>query len=85
MSDVNRTLTSLLLSHTICRHFWRIVVIEVSYILEWIFVFLEAQLVAHLIVEFLFLNVFADLGFISTYCIYVLSFRQEHSPSVFVF
>ena len=34
MSDVNRTLTSLLLSHTICRHFWRIVVIEVSYILE---------------------------------------------------
>ena len=69
MSDVNRTLTSLLLSHTICRHFWRIVVIEVSYILEWIFVFLEAQLVAHLIVELLFLNVFADLGFISTYCI----------------
>ena len=67
MSDVNRTLTSLLLSHTICRHFWRIVVIEVSYILEWIFVFLEAQLVAHLIVELLFLNVFADLGFISTY------------------
>ena len=66
MSDVNRTLTSLLLSHTICRHFWRIVVIEVSYILEWIFVFLEAQLVAHLIVELLFLNVFADLGFIST-------------------
>ena len=62
MSDVNRTLTSLLLSHTICRHFWRIVVIEVSYILEWIFVFLEAQLVAHLIVELLFLNVFADLG-----------------------
>ena len=34
MSDVNRTLTSLLLFHTICRHFWRIVVIEVSYILE---------------------------------------------------
>ena len=34
MSDVNRTLTSLLLSHTICRHFWRIVVIEVSYIKE---------------------------------------------------
>lgn len=33
MSDVNRTLTSLLLSHTICRHFWRIVIIEVSYIL----------------------------------------------------
>ena len=51
MSDINRTLTSLLLSHTICRHFWRIVVIEVSYILEWIFVFLEAQLVAHLIVD----------------------------------
>ena len=69
MSDVNRTLTSLLLFHSICRHFWRIVVIEVSYILEWIFVFLEAQLVAHLIVELLFLNVFADLGFISTYCI----------------
>ena len=85
MSDVNRTLTSLLLSHTICRHFWRIVVIEVSYILEWIFVFLEAQLVAHLIVELLFLNVFADLGFVSTYCIYVISFRPEHSPSVFVF
>lgn len=85
MSDVNRTLTSLLLSHTICRHFWRIVVIEVSYILEWIFVFLEAQLVAHLIVELLFLNVFADLGFVSTYCIYVISFRSEHSPSVFVF
>ena len=58
MSDVNRTLTSLLLSHTICRHFWRIVVIEVSYIiLERIFVFLEAQLVAHLIVELLFLAV----------------------------
>ena len=69
MSDVNRTLTSLLLSHTICRHFWRIVVIEVSYILERIFVFLEAQLVAHLVVELLFLNVFADLGFVSTYCI----------------
>jgi hypothetical protein len=33
----------------------------------------------------LFLNVFADLGFISTYCIYVISFRPEHSPSVFVF
>ena len=77
MSDVNRTLTSLLLSHTICRHFWRIVVIEVSYILEWIFVFLEAQLVAHLIVELLFLNVFADLGFISTYCIYEYPFAQN--------
>ncbi len=85
MSDVNRTLTSLLLSHTICRHFWRIVVIEVSYILEWIFVFLEAQLVAHLIVELLFLNVFADFGFVSAYCIYVISFCPEHSPSVFVF
>ena len=33
MSDVNRILTSLLLSHTIRRYFWRIVVIEVSYIL----------------------------------------------------
>lgn len=77
MSDVNRTLTSLLLSHTICRHFWRIVVIEVSYILEWIFVFLEAQLVAHLIVELLFLNVFAYLGFISTYCI-----RNTSNPVV---
>ena len=69
MSDVNRTLTSHLLSHTICRHFWRIVVIEVSYILERVFVFLEAQLVTHLIVELLFLNVFADLGFVSAYCI----------------
>ena len=57
MSDVNRTLTSLLLSHTICRHFWRIVIIEVSYILEWIFVFLEAQLVAHLVVNFPVLDV----------------------------
>lgn len=70
MSDVNRTLTSHLLSHTICRHFWRIVVIEVSYILERVFVFLEAQLVTHLVVELLFLNVFADLGFISAYCIF---------------
>ena len=33
MSDVNRILTSLLLSHAIRRYFWRIVVIEVSYIL----------------------------------------------------
>ena len=33
MSDVNRILTSLLLFHTIRRYFWRIVVIEVSYIL----------------------------------------------------
>ena len=72
MSDVNRTLTSLLLSHTICRHFWRIVVIEVSYILERIFVFLEAQLVAHLVVELLFLNVFADLGFVSDISVSVL-------------
>ncbi len=53
MSDVNRTLTSLLLSHTICRHFWRIVVIEVSYILEWIFVFLEAQLLSFPYITFL--------------------------------
>ena len=67
MSDVNRTLTSLLLSHTICRHFWRIVVIEVSYILERIFVFLEAPLIAHLIFCFLISNVFADFGFVSTY------------------
>ena len=43
MSDVNRILTSLLLSHTICRHLWRIVVIEVSYILERIFIFLEEK------------------------------------------
>ena len=43
MSDVNRILTSLLLSHAIRRHFWRIVVIEVSYILEQIFVFLEER------------------------------------------
>ena len=81
MSDVNRTLTSLLLSYTICRHFWRIVIIEVSYILEWIFVFLEAQLVAHLIVELLFLNVFADLGFISTY----LYLRNILSPRTLSF
>ena len=67
MSDVNRTLTSLLLSHTICRHFWRIVVIEVSYILERIFVFLEAQLITHLVFCFLISNVFADFGFVSTY------------------
>ena len=78
MSDVNRTLTSLLLSHTICRHFWRIVVIEVSYILEWIFVFLEAQLVAHLIVELLFLNVFADLGFMPYFSSYCNRFIEWH-------
>ena len=42
MSDVNRILTSLLLSHTIGRYFWRIIVIKVSYTLEWIFIFLEA-------------------------------------------
>ena len=67
MSDVNRILTSLLLSHAIRRHFWRIVVIEVSCILERIFVFLEAQLIAHLIFCFLISNVFADFGFVSTY------------------
>ena len=66
MSDVNRTLTSLLLSHAIGRYFWRIVVIEVSYILERIFVFLEAQLITHLIIELLLLNVFADSGFIAS-------------------
>ena len=43
MSDVNRILTSLLLSHAIRRYVWRIVVIEVSYILERIFVFLEER------------------------------------------
>ena len=43
MSDVNRILTSLLLSHAIRRYFWRIVVIEASYILERIFVFLEER------------------------------------------
>ena len=43
MSDVNRTLTSLLLSHAIRRYLWRIVVIKVSYILERIFVFLEER------------------------------------------
>ena len=43
MSDVNRILTSLLLSYTIRRYFWRIVVIEVSYILERIFVSLEER------------------------------------------
>ena len=85
MSDVNRTLTSLLLSHTISRHFWRIVISEVSYILERIFIFLETQLITHLVISFLISNVLADLGFISTYCIYVISFRPEHSPSVFVF
>ena len=67
MSDVNRILTSLLLSHAIRRYFWQIVIIEVSYILERIFVFLEAQLITHLIFCFLISNVFADLGFVSTY------------------
>ena len=47
MSDVNRILTSLLLSHAIRRYVWRIVwrivVIEVSYILERILVFLEER------------------------------------------
>ena len=85
MSDVNRTLTSLLLSHTIRRHFWRIIVIEVSCILKRIFVFLETQLVTHLVVELLLLNVFADSGFIAAYCIYIIPFCPEHSPSVFVF
>ena len=66
MSDVNRTLTSLLLSHTICRHFWRIVVIEVSYILERIFIFLETQLITHLVISFLISNVLADFGFVAT-------------------
>lgn len=84
MSDVNRILMSLLLSHAIRRYFWRIVVIEVSYILERIFVFLEAQLIAHLIFCFLISNVFADFGFVSTYGIYVISFCPEHSSSVFV-
>lgn len=42
MSDVNHILTSLLLSHPIDRYFWRIIVIEASYILERIFIFLEA-------------------------------------------
>ena len=67
MSDVNRILTSLLLSHAIRRYFWRIVVIEISYILERIFVFLEAQLITHLVFCFLISNVFADFGFVSTY------------------
>ena len=70
MSDVNRTLTSLLLSHTICRHFWRIVIIEVSYILERIFIFLETQLITHLVISFLISNVLADFGFVATYDIY---------------
>ena len=84
MSDVNRILTSLLLSHAIRRYFWRIVVIEVSYILERIFVFLEAQLIAYLIFCFLISNVFADFGFVSTYGIYIISFCPEHPSSVFV-
>ena len=67
MSDVNRILTSLLLSHAIRRYFWQIVIIEVSYILERIFVFLEAQLITHLVFCFLISNVFADFGFVSTY------------------
>ncbi len=72
MSDVNRTLTSLLLSHTICRHFWRIVVIEVSYILERIFIFLETQLITHLVISVLISNVLADFGFVATYSIYII-------------
>lgn len=72
MSDVNRTLTSLLLSHTICRHFWRIVVIEVSYILERIFIFLETQLITHLVISFLISNLLADFGFVATYSIYII-------------
>ena len=84
MSDVNRILTSLLLSHAIRRYFWRIVVIEVSYILERIFVFLEAQLIAPLIFCFLISNVFVDFGFVSTYGIYAISFCPEHPSSVFV-
>ena len=81
MSDVNRTLTSLLLSHTICRHFWRIVVIEVSYILERIFIFLETQLITHLVISFLISNVLADFGFVATYDIcnsssYVINFSR---------
>ena len=84
MSDVNRILTSLLLSHAIRRYFWRIVVIEVSYILERIFVFLEAQLITHLVFCFLISNVFADFGFVSTYGIYAISFCPEHPSSVFV-
>lgn len=71
MSDVNRTLTSLLLSHTICRHFWQIVIIEVSYILERIFIFLETQLITHLVISFLISNVLADFGFVAAYCIYI--------------
>ena len=82
MSDVNCILTSLLLSYAIRKYFWRIVVIEVSYILERIFVFLEAQLIAHLIFCFLISNVFADFGFVSTYGIYVISFCPEHPSSV---
>ena len=66
MSDVNRILTSLLLSHAIRRYFWRIVVIEVSYIFEWIFVFFEVQLITYLVFCFLISNVFADFGFVST-------------------
>ena len=57
MSDANRTWRHFLLCGTICRHFWRIVVIEIC-ILEGIFVFLEAQLIAHLIFCFLVLDVF---------------------------
>ena len=81
MSDVNRILTSLLLSHAIRRYFWRIVVIEVSYILERIFVFLEAQLIAHLVFCFLISNVFADFGFVSTYGMRFESSGRGQEPS----
>ena len=78
MSDVNRILTSLLLSYAVRRYFWRIIVIEVSYILERIFVFLKAQLVTYLVLGFLVSNVLTDFGFIFTYCIYAITFCPEH-------
>ena len=46
MSDANRTWRRFLLAYfTFCWNLWRIVIVKVYYISEWIFVFSEAQLV----------------------------------------
>ena len=69
------------------RRFWQIIVIEVSYILERIFIFLKAQLITHLVVELLFLYIFADYGLVAAYYISIISVLvyTDEPPFVLVY
>ena len=75
---------SLLAYSTFCWNLWRIVIVKVCYISEWIFVFSETQLVTHLIAHLLIPNIAFYCRFISSHCIDVIPLTPKYAPSVFI-